>query len=89
MAMRKKKMCVMSMISDFYAQKPATWWTPPNYLDYLELCRKAAEYDKLMNQPACEEAKKLQFIEGVEKMLKEKYGPTPIISNEVRGTSNV
>lgn len=49
-------MCVVSMVSDHYFGKYSqpTQWAWPTWDEYQELKRKAAEYDKLTNQPSCE-----------------------------------
>ena len=47
-------------------------WTKIRWEEYQELLRKAAEYDRLNNQPNCVDPKKEEFTKKVEKVLREK-----------------
>ena len=39
------------------------------YVAYAELLRKAAAYDKLMNEPHCEDPKKVEFLKDLMKRM--------------------
>lgn len=80
-------MCVVSMISDHYMRKwpviptnypdtifPSKTW--PNHVEwdeYQELIRKAREYDKIHNQPDCQDLEKIKW----EKAMKEWLAKMP------------
>lgn len=64
-------MCAVSMVYDLGGNMPLDYWTPQKY-DYLrELIRKAEEYDRITNQPDCEDAEKGKVLERIEKRLAE------------------
>lgn len=57
------------MVHEWAGQLPNHYWTRPNY-DYLkELIRKAEEYDRLTNQPHCEDVEKTKVLDGIEQRL--------------------
>lgn len=72
-------MCVYSMISDHYMHK---WPQPayvPNYEDYLnykELLRKAAEYDRITGQKDCPSQEKTDWNKQLDEAFKHKYANT-------------
>lgn len=72
-------MCVVSMISDHYMRK---WPQPsyvPNYEDYLnykELLRKAAEYDRITKQPECPSQDKIDWQKQLDEAFNKKYSGT-------------
>lgn len=62
-------MCVVSMIHDWGNKLPDAYWTYPNADYFKELVRKAAEYDRITNQPHCEDPEKVKLLERIEKLL--------------------
>lgn len=56
---------------------PPSLPTPEEYNNFLELVRKAREYDKRTNQPDCPDAEKLKWMDELEKRMVEKYGLQP------------
>lgn len=64
-------MCVVSVVTDHYRRYPNDWWDPTKWDDYLDLKRKAEEYDRITNQPDCEDPKKQRFEQEVLKRLKD------------------
>lgn len=84
-------MCVVSMITEHYELKwPLTQRIPFDplgihdvplprpleYFDFLELVRKAKEYDRMTNQPDCPDAEKLKWMAELEKRMVETYNLT-------------
>lgn len=57
------------MVYDWSNKLPDGYWTRPNYDHSKELIRKAEEYDKMTNQPHCEDAEKAKVLERIEKRL--------------------
>lgn len=64
-------MCVMSMVYDHFSSKPDNFWTPPTYEEYQELKHKAAEYDRMMNQPDCAKPEIETFETRIKKIIEE------------------
>ena len=67
-------MCAVSMVighfKDSYpdpAKFPPLW-----YADYLELVRKAKLYDEMMKQTDCPDAKKVEWSDRLESIMKYK-----------------
>jgi hypothetical protein len=57
------------MVHEWAGRLPDPYWTRPNF-DYLkELIRKAEEYDRLTNQPHCEDPEKVKVMERIEQRL--------------------
>lgn len=52
--------------------------TPAEYQDFLELVRKAREYDKRTNQPDCPDAEKLKWMDELEQRMVKKYNLKPL-----------
>lgn len=71
-------MCVVSMVHDhFWPQQFPKFVTPQvaltDYLkEYMELVRKAAEYDKLTKQPDCIKPEYTEYRRIVEEILDER-----------------
>lgn len=69
-------MCVVSMISDHWQKK----WSDPSkveitfeqWQEYLELKRKAEEYDKKTNQPKCQKPDLEIWEKLIEEVLRKK-----------------
>lgn len=57
------------MVHEWAGKLPEPYWTRPNFGYLQELIRKAEEYDKLTNQPHCEDAEKVKVMERIEKRL--------------------
>lgn len=51
--------------------------TPVEYHDFLELVRKAREYDKRTNQPDCPDAEKVKWMDELEQRMVKKYNLQP------------
>lgn len=76
-------MCMVSAIMDYGIQTWPNWnnQVTPVARDqivlemsaYLELVRKAEEFDKLANQPDCVDPKKAELVQKIKDLLKE-YG---------------
>lgn len=64
-------MCVVSMVTDHYRKYPNDWWDMTKWDDYLDLKRKAEEYDRITKQPDCEDPQKQRFEQEVLKRLKD------------------
>lgn len=64
-------MCVVSMIMDHGRSYPPEHWDWRNTKDYLELVRKAREYDKMTGQPDCEDPEKARLIREILERLKQ------------------
>lgn len=64
---------------DFTPPQPSVppGWTWIKWGEYQELLRKAAEYDKRMGQPECEDPQKEAMMAEIEKRLTEKFGLRP------------
>ena len=60
-------MCVVSMVTDHYMrQYPDPYQISPKVvMDFLELVRKAEEYDRVTLQPNCPSDDKLAWLEKV------------------------
>lgn len=72
-------MCVTSMVSQHYwdmypvpALFPQTEW--PNF---SELLRKAKLYDEMTKQADCPDPVKAQWVQDLERVMREKYGLHP------------
>lgn len=75
-------MCVVSMVHDHYfPNDPTSPWTPYRITqhmttirmaEYLELVRKAAEYDRITEQKDCIKPEYEHIKKCVEEILKEK-----------------
>ena len=65
-------MCVVSMVTQHYWEKfPQPSLFPINqYKDFMEILRKAKEYDKIMNQPDCPEFEKAEWLKQVQAGVK-------------------
>ena len=83
-------MCVVSMVTEHFHQKWPTYPphpntlpstpalpTPAEYFDFLELVRKAREYDMRTNQPDCPDAEKLKWMDELEQRMVKKYNLQP------------
>lgn len=69
-------MCVVSMVTDHYMKKwPQPAYVPSieDYINFRELVRKAAEYDKITNQPNCPDAEKIDWQKELEINFASKY----------------
>ena len=76
-------MCVVSMVTDWGQKKYPDWITWPtttemfptprekivDYKEYLELVRKAEEYDRMTGQPDCIDPDKDKFLKALEKRV--------------------
>ena len=72
-------MCVVSMVTDHYMKKwPQPAYVPSieDYINFQELVRKAAEYDKITNQPNCPDAEKIDWQNNLADNFKRKYSTT-------------
>lgn len=72
-------MCTTSMVMQWgWERWPTPQVFPPTeYPAYMELLRKAGEYDKLMQQPDCPDPAKAAWQKAVEDFMREKYGLEP------------
>lgn len=72
-------MCVVSMVSDHYMHKwPLPHYVPSyeEYLNYRELLRKAAEYDRITGQKDCPSKDKVDWNKQLEEVFNQKYKNT-------------
>ena len=67
------------MVTDHYMKKwPQPAYVPSieDYINFRELVRKAAEYDKTTNQPNCPDAEKISWQKALENNFASKYKET-------------
>lgn len=78
----------MSMVTQHYQDQwaprpvdfgpwPSRTLSPCSWDEYLELKRKAAEYDRLTAQPDCHDPGKQEFEAAIVQVLRERFGIEP------------
>lgn len=65
-------MCTVSYVGEYGRDRiPANQWNPEWWQSYQELMRKAAEFDKLTNQPDCVDPVKVDWMKKMEERMAE------------------
>lgn len=62
-------MCAVSAIYAYGQQRPLTEWTQPGYDAFKNLLRTAEDFDRIAEQPDCEDPEKAKWMAEVEKRL--------------------
>jgi hypothetical protein len=73
-------MCVVSMVTQHYWERfPQPSLFPINqYKDFMEILRKAAEYDRIMNQPDCPDPMKQDWLDQVKLGVVRRMESSPV-----------
>lgn len=63
-------MCVVSVISDYGRNSVPAWqWTTDTWKSYKDVLEKAAEFDKVADQPDCEDPHKTEWMRAIEERI--------------------
>lgn len=62
-------MCAVSAMMDYGRNLPEDFWTKENYEAFRRIIQEAVKFDKDTGQPDCEDPKKAEFIQVVERKL--------------------
>lgn len=63
-------MCVYSMVLDYGQRIPDQQWDLRKWAEFQEIVNKAKKWDELMQQPNCEDPKKVEWEKRIEERLK-------------------
>jgi len=63
-------MCAVSVIHDYGRSVHPDAWTPEALDTFKKMVEDAKKFDKLTNQPDCEDPEKMKWVEPVEESLK-------------------
>lgn len=63
-------MCAVSAMYDYGRQLPEQWWRPQQFYKYQELIKKAEEWDRMANQPDCEDSAKAEWMKAIEERMR-------------------
>lgn len=64
-------MCVVSNITDYHQRLYPNPWKAPYPKDIIDLIEKARKYDEITGQKDCPSEDKKEYIEALEKRVKE------------------
>jgi hypothetical protein len=70
-------MCAASVIYDYGSRIPPYKWTTDGYDRYKEIIDKAKEWDKIMDQPGCDDEVKADWMKLVEDILRKRKKMIP------------
>lgn len=62
-------MCVVSVITEYGRDRMSAPWTPEQLQAFKVLIEQAQKFDKLTDQPNCEDPAKAVWIAGVEESV--------------------
>lgn len=62
-------MCAVSVIYDYYRQRPDIDWTRSDFTEFQEIIRRLEALDGRLDQPDCVDPSKAEWMKGVEVRL--------------------
>jgi len=62
-------MCSVSVIHDYFQQRPAIKWDRDTLTEYQEIVRRLDALDKKLGEPPCDDPSKAAWMREVEKRL--------------------
>ena len=64
-------MCVVSMVLDYGRTIPPERWRPDTWRPYKQLIEQAKEFDRIAEQPDCDDPEKARWMADMEKRVLE------------------
>lgn len=62
-------MCVMSVVHDYFSQRPINIWTQNDFDYFKQIMDKLNELDERLGEPDCEDPSKASWMREVEDRL--------------------